>query len=83
MTNFSSHSSDGAKNVANSTSGTEFVLLRQINSNTVGNYKCQEPVQRASSCYDRVLTQDVFNCVWIKHQSMGSCLLIGFKKQFP
>lgn len=71
-----------AINVAKSTSGTECVLQHQINSNTVGNYKCQEPEQRASSCYNHVLTQDMFNFVWIKHQSVGSCLLIGLRNSF-
>lgn len=68
--------------MTNSTSGTEFVLLCQINSDTVENYKCREPVQRASSCYNHVLTQDMFNFARIKHQSMGSCLLIGLRISF-
>lgn len=74
--------------MTNSTSGTEFVLLCQINSDTIENYKCREPVQRASSCYNHVLTQDMFNfeelkgTKRIKHQSMGSCLLIGLRISF-
>lgn len=39
-------------------------------------------MQRASPCYKHVLTQDTFNCVWIKFQSMGFCPLIGLRNSF-
>ena len=37
---------------------------------------------RTRTHYNQVSTQEVFNFVWIKRQSMGSCLLIGLRNSF-
>ena len=39
-------------------------------------------MQGASPRYSQVSTQEAFNFIWIKLQSVGSCLLIGLRNSF-